>query len=121
MRAQASFKETKVVYCKNHAKYWDVKDIPDQKSFETHRTIHIDTENERMKKTAKQIVDLRTVQVTIGSLTIHHLGDEVKRKISDTKEALIPVGFACSRYVPLHFTITEPRISKRNDLSIFSP
>ena len=66
-----------------------------------------------MKKTAKQIVDLRTVQVTIGSLTIHHLGDEVKRKISDTKEALIPIGFACSRYIPtyLHFNIViEPGI-----------
>ena len=87
------------MYCKTHAKYWDVKDKPDQKSFETQRTVHVDTENEKMKKTAKQIVDLRTVQVTIGSLTIDSLGDQVKPKISDTKEALIPIGYSCSRYL----------------------
>ena len=87
------------MYCKTHAKKWDVKDIPEQKDFETHRTIYVDTENEKMKKTAKQIVDLRTVQITIGALTIHCLGDQVRPKISDTKEALIPIGFSCSRYV----------------------
>ena len=43
----------------------------------------MDTENEKMKKTAKQIVDLRTVKVTIGSLKIHSLGDQVKPKISE--------------------------------------
>ena len=92
------------MYCKTHAKYWDVKDVPDQKSFETDRTIHVDTENEKMKKTAKQIVDLRTVKVTIGSLKIHSLGDQVRPKISDTKEALIPIGYSCSRYL-LFYTI----------------
>lgn len=87
------------MYCKTHAKKWDVKDIPEQTDFETHRTIYVDTENEKMKKTAKQIVDLRTVQINIGALTIHCLGDQVRPKISDTKEALIPIGFSCSRYV----------------------
>ena len=85
------------MYCKTHAKKWDIKDIPDQKEFDTHRTVYVDTESEKMKKTAKQIVDLRTVQITIGSLTIHCLGDQVRPKISDTKEALIPIGFSCSR------------------------
>ena len=99
LRAQASFKENKSMYCKTHAKKWDVKDIPEQTDFETHRTIYVDTENEKMKKTAKQIVDLRTVQINIGALTIHCLGDQVRPKISDTKEALIPIGFSCSRYV----------------------
>ena len=58
---------------------------------------HLLTED--AQKTAKQIVDLRTVQITIGALTIHCIGDQVRPKISDTKEALIPIGFSCSRYV----------------------
>ena len=117
LRAQATFKEDKCMYCKTHAKYWDVKDKPDQKSFETQRTVHVDTENEKMKKTAKQIVDLRTVQVTIGSLTIDSLGDQVKPKISDTKEALIPIGYSCSRYLlcftHFQYQALESKIRKR--------
>ena len=93
--AGAVFKEDKSVYCSLHRKWYI--DIGTQMEFGAKRIIHIDVESEMSKKKASKWVDLRNVQINLGSLTIHKLGDEVKNS-SDNKEALIPVGFACSRW-----------------------
>jgi hypothetical protein len=89
----AVFKEDKTVYCMAHRQFY--VDIPEQNNFKLARTIHIDIENDVKKR--QKPVDLRTVKCTIGSLTIESLGGSIQT-VSDTKDALIPNGFTCSRW-----------------------
>ncbi len=68
-----------------------------QTDFKAQRTIYVDKEElcKPSKKSKNSKVDLRTIQVNIGSLTIHKLGSRV---VSDTKSALVPEGFEASRW-----------------------
>ena len=88
----AVFKEDKTVYCSSHKKYY--QDISDNSDFSLERLITIDMDSESRKK--QKWIDLRTARCFIGSLKIQSLGRI--SEISDTTEALIPIGFSCSRW-----------------------
>ena len=86
-----SFKEDKTVFCLKH-KYFIGGD---QREFKSARTLTIDNDNEKKKRPISR--DLRLAQLQIGSLKIHNLGYFDKNMNFDTKQALIPVNFICSR------------------------
>ena len=90
----AAFKEDKSVFCPKHQNYWDVKDNANNTDFSLDRLVHIDVEAELKKK--PKWVDLRTVQCYIGSLKVQLLG-KINLDLSDNSQALIPLGFTCSR------------------------
>ena len=89
----SAFKEDKTMYCKKHGPFYKI--IPNQTELTAKRIIHVDTEVEIQKRPKN--LDLREARVHIGSLTVHHLGDRVKPGVSDGTEALIPIGYYCSR------------------------
>ena len=94
------YKEDKTVYCNTHQHLYERK--PSAKDFNVARTVHVDLENEHKRK--PKVVDLRSVQVKIGSMTIHSLGH--LKSVSDSEEALIPEGFICSR---LFWSVKDPK------------
>ncbi len=87
----AVYFEDKTVYCDDHA--WRHSHRPVTTDFSVWRTVHVDLEENRRRV---KKVDLRTVKVRVGGLVVERLG-EISPGVSDTKEALVPIGFACSR------------------------
>ena len=95
----ATYKDDKKVFCIRHcdSKSND-RDVPVMKDFQCLRTIHIDAERENKKSAQRKhrLVDLRTVKLRIGSLTVQTLG-HLRVPVSDTTKTLIPVNFECTR------------------------
>ena len=101
----AVYKEDKTVYCAEHARLYATKgNVVD---LDMRRTVHVDLETE-MNRRKQRAVDLRTVRVKVGSLSIHSIGRLMN--VSDRKESLVPVDFVCSR---LFWSTVDPRKKTR--------
>ncbi len=100
LRDGASYYEDKTVYCARHS--WKYADKAESTDFSVWRTVYVDLEDNK-KKSKK--VDLSGVKVKVGSLLVERLGELRGPAVSDSEEALLPVGFCCSR---LFWSHVEP-------------
>ncbi len=90
----ASYFEDKTVYCEWHASAHTTQGKALATELCVWRTAHVDLEESRGRRTRR--VDLRTAHVRVGGLTVESLG-VIEPRVSDAGEALVPVGFVCSR------------------------
>ena len=82
VNAKADFKEDKTLYCIKHAQKYVSK--PNTTSFTVDRMVWIDKDPEdTVGRKRSKFVDFRTLQFSVGSLTIENIGSLVAA--SDTK------------------------------------
>ncbi|CAL4152375.1 unnamed protein product, partial [Meganyctiphanes norvegica] len=97
-KAHCQFMEDRRIFCPTHHNSENGKSKKDD--FKVSRCVYVDMDSE--KKKWKQALGNK-VNIVIGSLSITNLGRIVS--VSDNNEALIPLGFMCTR---LYWSTVDP-------------
>ncbi|XP_066280543.1 histone-lysine N-methyltransferase 2A-like isoform X1 [Branchiostoma lanceolatum] len=88
------FQEDKKVFCKEHKDKVD-GELVKEDSFEVNRRVCVNMDNIKLNRKWMRGLEPTIIQVLTGSMTVESLGE--LNDLSDTKDALLPVGFVCTR------------------------
>ncbi|XP_078589839.1 histone-lysine N-methyltransferase 2A-like isoform X3 [Branchiostoma floridae x Branchiostoma japonicum] len=88
------FQEDKKVFCKEHKDKVD-GELVKEDNFEVHRRVCVNMDNIKLNRKWMRGLESTIIQVLAGSMTVERLGE--LNDLSDTKDALLPVGFVCTR------------------------
>ncbi|XP_078675926.1 histone-lysine N-methyltransferase 2A-like isoform X1 [Branchiostoma floridae x Branchiostoma belcheri] len=88
------FQEDKKVFCKEHKDKVD-GELVKEDNFEVHRRVCVNMDNIKLNRKWMRGLEPTIIQVLAGSMTVESLGE--LNDLSDTKDALLPVGFVCTR------------------------
>lgn len=96
---KCQFLHDKTVYCSTHQLPNDCNLLTNPKEFDIHRSVYVE-----LDKKKRRYADIDKVNFMVGSLRVTNLG-KIHPSISDTTDAIIPMGFICTR---LFWSTIEP-------------